>query len=302
MFYVVVIFFVRLSHRFIVNPETTPLSHMIIAFIFSLSQTACRLGSGVFANGYKVTIEPRSDEEYTIATLGEQYQIAETSTILPKLVQTQPLILYEFEACPFCRKVRESVSILSLTVTFRPCPKNGNLYRREIKEKYGTKATFPFLMDPNTGVQMFESDAIVEYLFLTYGDGTIPWTLLPLSKNSNNPIVTLTAGLGLLFRAWRGATYKTSNPPPLPLQVVLYEGSPFCKLVRETLCELELEHTQVSCPRGSPNRQRVFETYGRFQVPYLEDPNSGVILYESEAIVEYLQRQYGVLPSPVKYL
>jgi glutathione S-transferase len=255
------------------------------------------LGSGVFANGYKATIEPRSDDEYTIATLGAQYQISETSTILPKLVQTQPLILYEFEACPFCRKVREAVSILSLTVTFRPCPKNGNRYRREIKEKYGTKATFPFLMDPNTGAQMFESDAIVEYLFLTYGDGSIPWTL-PLS----NPIVPLTAGLGLLFRGSRGSTYKTSNPPPLPLEVVLYEGSPFCKLVRETLCELELEHTQVSCPRGSPNRQKVFEAYGRFQVPYLEDPNSGVSLYESEAIMEYLQKQYGVLPSPVKYV
>jgi hypothetical protein len=111
---------------------------------------------------------------------------------------------------------------------------------------------------------MFESNAILEYLFFTYGNGTIPWMLLPLLKNNNNPIVTLTAGLGLLFRAWRGATYRTSNPPPLPLQVVLYEGSPFCKLVQKTLCklELELEHTQVSFPRGSPNRQRVFETYG----------------------------------------
>jgi glutathione S-transferase len=262
-----------------------------------LSQAAFRLGSGVFANGYEISLVPRNDFKYTIATLGEKYQIFETSTIPPKLVQTEPLILYEFESCPFCRKVREAVSILSLTVTYRPCPKNGNRYRREIKEKYGAKATFPFLVDPNTGAEMFESDNILKYLFQTYGDGTIPWTL-PLS----NPIVPLTAGMGLLFRGTRGAMYKSSNPPPLPMQVWLYEGSPFCKLVRETLCELELEHTQVSCPRGSPNRQKFFEEKGRFQVPYLEDPNSGVCLYESEAIIEYLQKQYGVSPSPVKYL
>jgi glutathione S-transferase len=61
----------------------------------------------------------------------------------------------------------------------------------KFKEKYGTKATYPFSKDPNTEAQMFESDAILEYLFFTYGDGTIPWMLLvPLLKNNNNPIVT----------------------------------------------------------------------------------------------------------------
>jgi hypothetical protein len=160
-----------------------------------------------------------------------------------------------------CRKVREVFSILSHCHLSTLSEKWKPISSRDCKEKYGTKATYPFSKDPNMGAQMFESDAILEYLFFTYCDGTIPWTLLPLLKNNNNPIVTLTAGLGLLFRAWRGATYRTSNPPSLPLQVALYEGSPFCKLVQKTLCKLELEHTQVSCPRGSPNRQRVFETY-----------------------------------------
>ena len=55
-----------------------------------------------------------------------------------------------------------------------------------------------------------------------------------------------------------------------------YESSPFCKVVREQLCELELPHVQRSCARGSPKRQELFERRGRFQAPYLEDPNTGV--------------------------
>lgn len=34
----------------------------------------------------------------------------------------QPIVLYEFEGCPFCRKVREAVAILDLDIEFRPCP------------------------------------------------------------------------------------------------------------------------------------------------------------------------------------
>ena len=81
-----------------------------------------------------------------------------------------------------------------------------------------------------------------------------------------------------------------------------YEGSPFCKVVKETLCELELQHVQISCPRGSPNRQVLFEKTGRFQAPYLEDPNNGVNLFESAAICEYLKKIYGVKPSPIEFM
>jgi glutathione S-transferase len=33
---------------------------------------------------------------------------------------------------------------------------------------------------------------------------------------------------------------------------------------------------------------------GRFQVPYLVDPNTGVEMYESEEIVKYLEEVYTV--------
>lgn len=252
------------------------------------------MGSGVFANGYGISLTTRRPSEYTILAFGD-YQVKETSQP-GRTTQVEPLILYEFEGCPFCRKVREAVSILGLTVTYRPCPQNGSTFRREIKSQFGPDATFPFLQDPNTGIQLFESDQILDYVFRTYGNGEIPWTL------RGGAWFPLTAGLGLV---WRGGGSRRRNALPAPSQPLLlwsYEGSPFTKLVRERLCELELPHTQVSCPRGSPNRQKMLEEKGRFQVPYIEDPNTGVKLWESEAIVEYLQKMYGVKDSPVKYM
>ena len=42
-----------------------------------------------------------------------------------------PIVLYEFEACPFCRLVREAFSALHLDVEIRPCPKGGERFRPE---------------------------------------------------------------------------------------------------------------------------------------------------------------------------
>jgi glutathione S-transferase len=208
-----------------------------------------------------------------------------------------PIIIYEFEGCPFCRKVREAVSMLSLEVEYRPCPMGGDIFRKEIKQKFGAKATFPYLMDANNGVSMFESDDIIAYLFQAYGDGMVPWTL-----SRGSIWTTVSAGLAMLSRIGKGNQRKWSTPPTQPLVLWAYEGSPFCKIVREELCELEIAHCQISCPRGSPNRQRLLEKTGRFQVPYLEDPNNGVSLFESSAIIEYIQKMYGLKTSPVKYL
>ena len=254
---------------------------------------ALRFASGLFSNGYSLGLIDQNDKIYSVATIGSK-QISETTTILPSRQQSSPLIMYEFETCPFCRKVREAVSILSLDVEFRPTPKQGRTWRKEIKTAYGNKATFPFLRDPNTGAEMFESDKIIKYLFTTYGNGDVPWTL------SSSPWVPLTAGLSLVWRG--GGQAKPSNPPPLPVIYWAYEGSPFCKIPRETLCEFEIPYVQISCPRGSMNRQRMFDETGRFQAPYLQDPNTGVSLWESEAIVEYLRKEYGVQESPVKYI
>ena len=60
----------------------------------------------------------------------------------------QPLVLYEFEGCPFCRKVREALTVLDLEAFIYPCPKGGPRFREEVKSR-GGKAQFPYLLDRN---------------------------------------------------------------------------------------------------------------------------------------------------------
>ena len=44
--------------------------------------------------------------------------------------------------------------------------------------------------------------------------------------------------------------------------------------------------------RGSSNRDAMREKTSRFQVPYIEDPNTGIKMFESGAIVKYLLETY----------
>lgn len=253
-----------------------------------------RAASGVFAQGYKIDFVPRDDSQYAYAA-SREWQIQESGVYRPP---QEPIIVYEFESCPFCRKVREACSMLSLPVMIRPTPKNGRRFRPEIKKKHGASASFPYMEDPNTFATMFESQRIIEYLFRVYGNGDpVPWTL------RESPLVPLTAGLGVgLFRLGAGGTYEFANVPEKPLVLWAYEGSPFCKVIRERLSALEIEHLVMYTPRGSENRAKLWEKTGRFQVPYLEDPNTGVNLFESEAILEYLDKQYAVAESPVEIM
>src|SRR5690625_5279281 len=75
----------------------------------------------------------------------------------------KPLALYDMEGCPYCRLVREALTELDLDVVIYPCPKGGNRFRPKVQE-LGGRQQFPFLVDPNTGVEMFESADIIAYL------------------------------------------------------------------------------------------------------------------------------------------
>ncbi|EFJ12978.1 hypothetical protein SELMODRAFT_424815 [Selaginella moellendorffii] len=70
--------------------------------------------------------------------------------------------------------------------------------------------------------------------------------------------------------------------------------SPFCKIVRERLVELELPHVYYNAARGSPKRNYLLERTGIFQVPFLEDPNTGVEMFESSEIIKYLNTTYAL--------
>ena len=45
----------------------------------------------------------------------------------------------------------------------------GSSVRDELRKR-GGKVMVPFFVDPNKGVQMYESDDIVDYLYTTYAD------------------------------------------------------------------------------------------------------------------------------------
>lgn len=87
---------------------------------------------------------------------------------------------------------------------------------------------------------------------------------------------------------------RLDNELMQPIELWGYESSPFVRPVREMLGSLCLPHVMVSCARGSGNRDRMVEKTGRFQVPYLVDRNTGVEMFESEEILEYLENVYTV--------
>ncbi|KAL4031723.1 hypothetical protein IC575_010013 [Cucumis melo] len=245
-----------------------------------------RLGTGIFVDGYSVSLVPKNDfppDKYALEIAG--FKVKETSKLGPR--PEKPIEIYEFESCPFCRKVREIVAVLDLDILFYPCPRNGPNFRPKVLQM-GGKQQFPYMVDPNTGVSMYESDDIIKYLVQNYGDGNVPFSL------SLGLLTTLSEGFAMIGRPGRGSIYKPSKLPPAPLEIWAYEGSPFCKLVREVLVELELPHLVRCCARGSPKRQQLYEKEGHFQVPYLDDPNTGVRMFESAEIVEYLQATYAL--------
>src|SRR5262249_57269751 len=147
----------------------------------------------------------------------------------------EPLALYEFEACPYCRKVREVLSVLDLDAMVYPCPKDGPRYREEVRRR-GGKAPVPYLVDPNSRQAMYESDDIVRYLCTTYGDGTVP-RLLNLGALTD--VTMMFAGA---WRATAGMSYRRARAPEQPLELWSFEASPFCRLAREALCRLELPY------------------------------------------------------------
>ncbi len=197
-----------------------------------------------------------------------------------------PLQLYEFEACPFCRKVREFLTVLDLDAEIFPCPRGGSRFRSEVQRR-GGKLQFPFLVDPNTGTELFESAQILHYLATHYGDGKIPLSL------RLGPLTILPASLGAALRYPKGARATPSRRPELPLHLYSYEASPYSRLVRETLCELELPYHLHNVGHGSRQRPALRALAGKLQVPYLVDPNTQTAMFESADIIAYLRKTYA---------
>lgn len=226
-----------------------------------------------------------------------------------KTTQPEQLIeLYEYENSPYCRMVREALTELDIDAKIYPCPQYGKRFRREALKKSGERQ-FPFMVDPNTGTSLLESADIIEYLFTTYGGRSTPKRL----KASKAKVASsLSASVSRGLKGLRVAPSK--NVPEQPLELFSFESSPYSRLVRERLCELEIPYIlrnfgkyQKSDMGPSwvrttfyPNdvakgRNRVLlqERAGKMQVPYLIDPNTETEMFECKDILAYLDSTYA---------
>lgn len=199
------------------------------------------------------------------------------------------LVLYEFEACPFCRRVREALTRLDLEVEVRPCPKGGTRYRAEV-ESLGGKLQFPFLVDPNAGQRMYESREIVAHLDREYGRGGTPVRSRPPAFET---FALIASGLG---RGQAGSRARPARSPSLPLVLYGFEADPESRLVREVLCEFELAYQSRPAAPGSARRPRDGDDPRRAVLPRLLDPNCRSELHGWRSIVDHLERTYALPP------
>lgn len=229
------------------------------------------------------------------------------------------LILYEHEVCPYSRRVREAMTQLNLDFESRPSPHKGHVYRDELKQLAG-KAQVPFLIDENTGDQILDSQAIIDHLFAHYSKkGSTPSKFQKESDGDNASLSNKLASVASMMRGVKADHPKMNEArgkPEQPLHLYGFEASPFCRLVRERLSELEVGYVNHSVAREQiqdiggfgfrlnigdyqpikgGKRERLMNGVmsEKLQFPFLLDPNTDTQLYESKDIIAYLNQTYG---------
>lgn len=228
-----------------------------------------------------------------------------TSSTQSDLQPEQALFLFDREGDPACRLVRETLTALNLDVTVMPCPLGGKNIRRlrhDIKDD-----VVPVLFDANVEERRTGAEEIIKYLYKQYKGIDAPNRCLPGKK------ALRASKLSTLLRLNAGVKARSSKGAELPLRLYSFESSPFSRIVRERLCELELPYQLINLgkqqradmgpaklrfnigkytPVINSKRALFNAEHGNVQVPYLEDPNTGAGLFESSEIIEYLKLHY----------
>jgi glutathione S-transferase len=199
------------------------------------------------------------------------------------------LVLYERETCPYSRLVREALSHLDLDALIKPCPPGEWRNHGELRMLSGG-VQVPFLVDEGTGRMLGGSKAIIEYLFDRYGQHRLPLQL------RMHPLAELTSKLATRLRGKEDKPHEPAEPPQKPLELYGYEASPYSRRVREKLDELGLPYVCRNLARGSLRRAVFVAQHGREQFPLLLDPNTNVLMFESDDITRYLHEQYEPKP------
>lgn len=195
------------------------------------------------------------------------------------------LVLYEREGCPFSRIVREALSELDLDALIKPCPEGETQHRRELAQLGQTEV--PYLIDRSAGVQLGDSDKIVQHLYSCYGDGS------PVPLRMRGEFARTTSKYASELRGKPAAYELPSERPELTLELWNYEASPYCRIVREGLGRLGLPYVSRNRARNSPRREAYLARFGKMQFPRLYDPNDQTGLFETDAILAHLENHYG---------
>lgn len=227
-----------------------------------------------------------------------------------RTVQQPPLLpeLYDREGCAYCRFVREALTELNLDARIVPVPLGATRFATQLKEVSGADKV-PFLMDPNTGSKISGSDAIVEYLFSQYGNRPMPSRLKATQAN------VMASRMATVVGGSRGLEAVPARIAAQDMTLYSFEASPYSRLVRERLCELEIPYKLVNIgkqqradvgpatfrlhlgeykPLPNTKRSAFLAEHGNVQVPYLIDPNTGQDLFESADILQYLNQNYKI--------
>jgi glutathione S-transferase len=214
------------------------------------------------------------------------------------------LELFDNEGCPFCRPVREALTELDLDVVIRPCPRGGRRHRRLARE-LSRQDRVPVLRDEGAGAVVSGRRSILDHLFSTYARRATPLRF-------RGGVTSSGAASGA--RRMRGYFVAPSREPAEPLELYAFESSPYSRLVRERLSELEIPYflhnlgkeqradigapglrltLRPYAPKPGGKRAALLERGGKVQVPYLVDPGAGTALYESRDILAYLDERYS---------
>ena len=177
------------------------------------------------------------------------------------------LELYEYEASPWCKRVRETVNILDLKVRIKPCPRetfrveggysnNISINRKELAEKYGReRLLFPCLVDVNKNIVLNDSSMIIEYLWNEYGNNfaherpKIDKFLNGLPKLLQLPLLfTFFPMNGVMASPTKFINSENLSNQPSHKPLVLYSCEPSIhgRFVREALSTLQIHYDYIS--------------------------------------------------------
>lgn len=216
----------------------------------------------------------------------------------------QLLIVYDRENDPNCRLLRELLTELQLDALIQPCPLGGRRFAR----KRAGASELPVLVDRDHDVRAVGLHACIRHLLRRHAHARAAAALLaawPMRWSSR---------LASALRGDAGLHARPSRLPRKPLELYSFESSPYSRLVRERLSELQLPWILRSfgkeqladwgppqrrltlrpwTPKVGGRRERMLAETGKAQVPYLIDPNTGEELFESARILDHLERHYA---------